>query len=144
MINDEIFSIYRKHCRVLLSDGRIGNYFKVESNMNVADEVHYIDFCDEETGDYEEKINIEKCKLILKSRQDMNEQERIEYISLQRWYIKDSGERVIGGLPIEDVIYYDTFESYLWLIKHGFAIDDKWFEEGITIRESELVGNNGT
>ena len=85
------------------------------------------------TPDDNHILNIDDCQLILKPRSEMSEGNRNKYIPLTTQRVNNDK---YPPLP-DEIVYYDTIDSFFWLIEHGYALDNKWFENGIAIKESE-------
>ena len=74
------------------------------------------------TPDDNHILNIDDCQLILKPISEMSEGDKTIFMKIP--IMKKL-------LPCPDVMF--------WLIKHGYALDDAWFENGIAIKEKEEI-----
>ena len=68
------------------------------------------------------EFDIDDCQLILKPISEMSEGDKTIFMKIP--IMKKL-------LPCPDVMF--------WLIKHGYALDDAWFENGIAIKEKEEI-----
>jgi len=73
--------------------------------------------CNENTGfDAEEMpVDITRAQLLLRKKSSMTQDEAREYYDMQEFDVK--GERKCKD-----------YEPIMWLVEHGFALDNTWFD----------------
>ena len=69
-------------------------------------------------------INLSDCQLILKPISEMSDEDTKEF------------KRKFLVFPDEYMGY--AVNQFLWLIEHGYALSDEWFENGIAVKERWL------
>lgn len=107
-------------------DEPIDDVLEVNSIIKTTDGGQIV-FLDDEENSY----NISDCKLILKRIADMSEGDKKECRGLMLVGLMDKhGVIPKGFFDYGEWRYYHTYESILWLITHGYCLDEQWIENG--------------
>lgn len=125
MTQQQVFSLY------LASDGQkvetphgIYPYYAVDTIMDGIE-------CIVSSDAIQQSYFISDCKLILKRIADMSEGDKKECRDLMLVGLMDKhGVIPKGFFDYGEWRYYHTYESILWLIAHGYCLDEQWIENG--------------